>query len=63
VHQQNFMSQSKNKPIEKAKERAEDPKKGPLQCWGCGETHLLRELPHRKNDSKRFYNIQGDNYS
>jgi hypothetical protein len=54
VHQQNFPSQSGNKPVEKARERVEEPKKGPLQCWGCGEPHLLRDFPHRQHDIRRF---------
>jgi hypothetical protein len=36
VHQQNFPSQSGNKPVEKVREREEEPNKGPLQCWECG---------------------------
>ena len=47
VHQQNFSSQSMNKPAEQARERVEEPKKGPLQCWGCGEIHILMYFSHR----------------
>jgi hypothetical protein len=60
VHQQNFSSQSRNKPLEQANERAKEPKKGPLQCWGCGEPHILRDYPHRQHDNKRVYNVQGE---
>jgi hypothetical protein len=45
--------------MEQAKERAEETKKGTLQFWGCEETHLLRDFPHRKHDSKRVYNVHG----
>jgi hypothetical protein len=58
VHQQNFSSQIRNKPVEHAKETTGETKKGPLQCWGCGEPHLLRDFPHRNHDIKRVYNIQ-----
>jgi hypothetical protein len=47
VHQQNFPSQSRNKPAEQARERIEGSKKGPLQCWGCGKPHLLRDCSQR----------------
>jgi hypothetical protein len=57
VHQQNFPSQSGNKPVEKARERAEEPKKGPLKCCGFREPHLLMEFPHRKHDSRKVYNL------
>jgi hypothetical protein len=58
VHQQNFPSQSRNKPGENAKERIEDSKKGPFQCWGCGEPHLLRDFPHQHYDNRRvYYNV------
>jgi hypothetical protein len=59
VHQQIFLSQSRNKLAEQGREREEEPKKGPLQCWGCGETHLLRDCPHIQHDSRIVYNIQG----
>jgi hypothetical protein len=58
VHQQNFPSQSGNRPAEQAREKVEEPKKGPLQCWGCGEPHLLRDFPHRQHDNKKFYHVQ-----
>jgi hypothetical protein len=29
-----------------------------LKCWGCGEENLLRDCPHRQQDSRRVYNIQ-----
>jgi hypothetical protein len=40
------------------KEKMEEQKKGPLQCWGCGEAHMLRDFPHRQHDNKRVYNVQ-----
>jgi hypothetical protein len=58
VHQQNFPSQSENKPVDQARERGEEPKKEPLQCWGCGETHMLRDYPHRKHDGNKLYHVQ-----
>jgi hypothetical protein len=58
MHQQNFPSQSGNMPIEQVREKVEEQKKGPLQCWGCGEAHMLRDFPHRQHDSKRVYNVQ-----
>jgi hypothetical protein len=60
LHQYKFPSQSGNKPAEKEREREEEPKKGPLQCWGCGETHMLRDCPHRQHDIKNVYNVQGE---
>jgi len=45
VHQQNFPYQSGNNPTERVRGRAEEPKKGPLQCRGCGELHPLRDFP------------------
>jgi hypothetical protein len=29
-----------------------------LKCWGCGEEHLLRDFPYRKQNNRRVYNIQ-----
>jgi hypothetical protein len=58
VHRQNFPSQSRNKQTEQAREGTEEPKKGPLQCWGCGESDLLRDCPHRQHNSKKVYNVE-----
>jgi hypothetical protein len=33
----------------------------PLQCWGCGENHDLRDLPHLRENPKSFHNL--DNIS
>jgi len=52
------MSQSGNRPAKQARERVEKPMKGPLQCWGYVEPHILRDYPHRKHDSKIFYHVQ-----
>jgi hypothetical protein len=38
--------------------KTNNPKKEPLKCWGCGEEHLLRDCPHRQQNSRKFYNIQ-----
>jgi hypothetical protein len=58
VHQQNFSSQSRNKSTEYAREGTEELEKGPLQCWGCGDPHLLRDCLHRQHDNKKVYNVQ-----
>jgi hypothetical protein len=58
MRQQNYPTQSWNEPTEPTKEKLEEQKKGPLKCWGCGEAHMLREFPHRKNDTKRIYIFQ-----
>jgi hypothetical protein len=29
-----------------------------LKCWGSGEEHLLRDFPHRQQNSRRIYNVQ-----
>ena len=58
VRQQNFPSQRKNKPFGSTPGKSDNPKKEPLKCWGCGEEHLLRDCPHRQQNSRRFYNIQ-----
>jgi hypothetical protein len=33
-------------------------KKEPLKCWGCGEENLLRDCPHRQQNSRKVYNMQ-----
>jgi hypothetical protein len=38
--------------------KVEEPKKGPLKCWGCGEAHMLRDCPHRKHEYKIVYHVQ-----
>jgi hypothetical protein len=38
--------------------KTNNPKKEPLKCWGCGEEHLLRDCPHRQQNSRKVYNIQ-----
>jgi hypothetical protein len=58
VHQQNFPSQSRNKPSGSTPEKIDNPKREPLKCWGCGEEHLLRDFPHRQQNSRRIYNVQ-----
>jgi hypothetical protein len=39
-------------------EKTNNPKKEPLKCWGCGEENLLRDCPHRQQNSQKVYNIQ-----
>jgi hypothetical protein len=58
VYQQNFPSQSGNKPFGVAPSKTDNTKREPLKCWGCGEEHLLRDCPYRKQNSRRVYNIQ-----
>jgi hypothetical protein len=60
VHQQNFPSQSKNKPFGSTPRKIDNSKKEPLKFWGCGEEHLLRYCPHRQQNNRRIYNIQED---
>jgi hypothetical protein len=40
------------------RERVKEPHKGPIQCWGCGEPHLLRDCPHMKHDNIIVYHVQ-----
>jgi hypothetical protein len=58
VYQQNFPSQSGNKPFGSTPGKTDNPKREPLKCWGCREEHLLRDFPHRQQNSRRVYNIQ-----
>jgi hypothetical protein len=58
VHQKNFPSHSKNKPFGSNPGNTDNPKKEPLKCWGCGEEHLLRDCPHRRQKNRRIYNVQ-----
>jgi hypothetical protein len=46
VNQQNFPSQSGNKPFEATSGKTDNPKRKPLKCWGCVEEHVLRSCPH-----------------
>jgi len=57
VHQQNIPYQSGNMPLKQERERVEEPKKVPLQCYSFGEPHLLRDFPHMNHDSKRVYQV------
>jgi hypothetical protein len=38
--------------------KTDNPKREPLKCWGCREEHLLRDCPHRQQNSRRIYNTQ-----
>ena len=58
IRQQNFPSQSINKPFGSTPRKIDNPRKEPLKCWGCGEEHLLRDCPHRQQNSQRIYNVQ-----
>ena len=37
-----------------------DKPREPLECFGCGEDHLLRKCPHMNGSSKQVHNIQED---
>ena len=43
------------------RDKPRDPKepREPLQCWGCGVDHMLRNFPHRNGNVIQFHNIQG----
>jgi hypothetical protein len=58
VLQQNFPSVDGNKTSGPIPVKTNNPKKEPLKCWGCGEEHLLRDCPHRQQNSGKVYNIQ-----
>jgi hypothetical protein len=58
VYQHNFPYQSGNKPFGIAPGKTDNTKREPLKCWGCGEEHLLRECPHRKQNNRRVYKFQ-----
>jgi hypothetical protein len=58
MHQQNFPSLSGNKTSGPISVKTDNPKREPLKYWGCGEEHLLRDCPHRQQNSRRIYNIQ-----
>jgi hypothetical protein len=58
MHLQNFPSLSENKTSGPISGKTDNPKREPLKCWGCGEEHLLRDCPHRQQNSWRIYNIQ-----
>ena len=38
--------------------KIDNPKRESLKCRGCGQEHLLRDCPHRQQNSRRIYNIQ-----
>jgi hypothetical protein len=52
-YQQNFPSQSGNKPLGAVPSKIDNTKREPLKCWGCGEEHMLRDCLHRKHSNKR----------
>ena len=29
----------------------------PLQCWGCGENHRLKDCPRRRDNMKSLHNL------
>jgi hypothetical protein len=60
VYQQNFPSQSGNKPFRATPSKTDNTERENLKCWSCGEEHLLRDFPHRQQNPGRVYNIQED---
>jgi hypothetical protein len=58
VLQQNFPSVDGNKTSEPIPVKTDNPKREPLKCWGCEEEHLLRDCPHRQQNTQKVYNIQ-----
>ena len=30
----------------------------PIQCWGCGENHMLKDYMHIKGNPRRRHNIE-----
>jgi hypothetical protein len=58
MYQQNFPSQSGNKPFITAPSKTDNTKREPLKCWGYGEEHLMEDCLHRKKNNGRVYNIQ-----
>jgi hypothetical protein len=58
VYQQNFPSQSGNKPFRETPSKTNNAKREPLKCLGCEEEHLLRDCPHRQHNNVGVYNIQ-----
>jgi hypothetical protein len=58
VYHQNFLSLSGDKSFGATPGKIDNPKKEPLKCWGCGEEHLLKDCPHRQQNSRRVCNIQ-----
>jgi hypothetical protein len=63
VLQQNFPSSDGNKTSGPIPVKTNNPKREPLKCWGCGEEHLLRDCPHRQQNSQKVYNIQEADHS
>ena len=51
VLQQNFPSSDGDKTSGPIPVKTDNPKREPLKCWGCREEHLLRDCPHRQQNS------------
>jgi hypothetical protein len=58
VYQQKFPPHSRNKPLRAAPSKTDNTKREALKCWGCGEEHMLRDYPHRKQNNRRVYKFQ-----
>jgi hypothetical protein len=57
-----FRNNSQGQPTSKEPRMTEAigkrPRKPPIQCWGCGGDHVLRDFPHRGEKVKIAYNVQ-----
>jgi hypothetical protein len=58
VYQQNFPSQSGNKPFGSAPGKNDNTKREYLKFWRCREEYMLKHYRHRQLDNRRVYNIQ-----
>ena len=61
-NQQRKPSQVVTKPTRMMGDRPRDSKepREPLQYWGCGGYHVLRNCPHQNGNVIQVHNIQGD---
>jgi hypothetical protein len=59
-----FRNNSQGQPTSKEPIMIEEigkiPRKPPIQCWGCGGDHVLRDFPHKGEKVKTSYNVQQD---
>ena len=61
-NQQRKPSQVVTKPTRMMGDKPRDPKepREPIQCWGCGVDHMLRNCSHQNGNVSQVHNIQGD---
>jgi hypothetical protein len=57
-----FRNNSQGQPTSKEPRMTEEigkrPRQPPIQCWGCGGDHVLRDFPNRGGKVKIAYNVQ-----